>query len=184
MYEKRLVEHANDYIRKMAKGINPLTGEFVLDDDLINNVKISRCLFYVAEVLDDYCNLLEGKNKVKGKRTKFYARAEELACFEYSNEPIYVSVIADKINECVRKDKMRKLSATSISNWLVSRGLLVVTTSDNGKMSKRPTSLGEEIGIETIVKDGKNGSYTVNIYNVKAQKFIVDNIEDISIYIQ
>ena len=34
-------------------GINPLNGEKVKDDDLINNIRISRCLFYVNDVLND-----------------------------------------------------------------------------------------------------------------------------------
>ena len=40
-----LLKHAKEYIENMANGINPLTGESVKDDDLINNVRISRCLF-------------------------------------------------------------------------------------------------------------------------------------------
>lgn len=43
-----LLEHAKNYIDKMANGINPLTNENVSESDLINNVKISRCLFYVS----------------------------------------------------------------------------------------------------------------------------------------
>ena len=42
-----LLKHAKEYIEKMANGINPLTGEIVPDNDLINNIRISRCLFYV-----------------------------------------------------------------------------------------------------------------------------------------
>lgn len=32
-------------------GIDPLTGREVSDEDIINNVRISRCLFYVSDVL-------------------------------------------------------------------------------------------------------------------------------------
>ena len=56
MDERRLVKHHNDYIKQMSKGINPLTGENVPNDDLINNVKISRYLFFVLEILDKYNN--------------------------------------------------------------------------------------------------------------------------------
>lgn len=180
MDEKRLVEHANSYIKQMAKGINPLTGEYVSDSDLINNVKISRCLFYVSEMLDKYCSILENGNKVRRKRTRFYAKNDELFEFNYSNEPIYISIIADRINECVKRSDMRKLSATSISNWLASKGFLIAYTKENGKTSKKPTSLGEKLGIKTIVKDGKNGPYMINVYDINAQRFIIDNIEDIS----
>ena len=40
-----LLKHAKSYIEKMANGINPLTGEKIPNNELINNVRISRCLF-------------------------------------------------------------------------------------------------------------------------------------------
>ena len=43
---------AKVWIEKLANGINPLNDELVKEDDLINNVHISRCLFYVTELLD------------------------------------------------------------------------------------------------------------------------------------
>jgi len=64
-----LLKHAKEYIEKMANGINPLTGESVKDDDLINNVRISRCLFYVNDVLG---NVLSngGINNKKQKKSQ------------------------------------------------------------------------------------------------------------------
>lgn len=59
-----LLKHANNYIEKMANGINPLTDKKCNDNDMINNVRISRCLFYVSKVLDD---VIKNNNK---KRTR------------------------------------------------------------------------------------------------------------------
>lgn len=39
---------AQDWIEKLANGINPLTLEPVKEDDIVNNVHISRCLFFVS----------------------------------------------------------------------------------------------------------------------------------------
>lgn len=36
---KELLKHAQEYIEKMAQGINPITGEVVKDDDTLNNIK-------------------------------------------------------------------------------------------------------------------------------------------------
>ena len=46
-----LLIHAQNYIEKMANGINPLTGKKVPQNETINNIRISRCLFYVNDVL-------------------------------------------------------------------------------------------------------------------------------------
>ena len=57
-------------------------------------------------------------------------------------------------------------------------------TREDGKSSKKPTSLGNNLGITQVVKEGKNGPYSLNVYNREAQKFIIDNIEEISKSIQ
>ncbi len=53
----------------MAQGINTLTEEEVGADDLINNIKISRCLFYVSEVLEDVIHGGVTKSKRKAYRS-------------------------------------------------------------------------------------------------------------------
>ena len=51
MTDLEIMQHAKDYLDKLAKGIDPLTGREVPEGEIINNVRISRCLFYVADVL-------------------------------------------------------------------------------------------------------------------------------------
>ena len=53
MIDMEKIITAKVWIEKLANGINPLNDELVKDDDLINNVHISRCLFYVAELLGE-----------------------------------------------------------------------------------------------------------------------------------
>lgn len=184
MDEKRLVEHANDYIKQMARGVNPLTGEILDDNDLINDVRISRCLFYVSEILSKYYDSLKKSGNSVRRKKKFYASYNDLINFDYSIEPIYISVLTDKINAEFNSDTMRKLPTTAISNWLVANGYLVVYTKDDGKNSKKPTSLGEELGIKQVIKEGVKGPYVVNTYNINAQRYIINNIEEISKSIQ
>ena len=56
MTEIETMQHAKNYIDKLANGIDPLTDEIIKDDSVINNVRISRCLFYVSNVLQDVIN--------------------------------------------------------------------------------------------------------------------------------
>ena len=51
MTEVEKIAYAKTYIEKLANGINPLTDQPVPDSDSINNVRISRCLFYVSDLL-------------------------------------------------------------------------------------------------------------------------------------
>ena len=42
MDERDKILMAQDWVRKLANGINPLTGNAVKEDDVVNNVHISR----------------------------------------------------------------------------------------------------------------------------------------------
>ena len=66
MTELEKIEHAKGYIDQLANGINPITGEPVPESELINNVHISRCLFYVSEVLRCVIEGGGAQNKNKG----------------------------------------------------------------------------------------------------------------------
>ncbi len=47
------IKHAKKYIHKLANGINPITDELIKDNEIINNIRISRCLFYVSDILEE-----------------------------------------------------------------------------------------------------------------------------------
>ena len=53
MTEKEKMQYAKNYIDQLANGINPLNGEAAQDNDIVNNIHISRCLFYVSSVLQN-----------------------------------------------------------------------------------------------------------------------------------
>ena len=46
------MKHAKEYIDKLANGIDPFTGKPIPDDDIVNNVKLSRCFFYISGILE------------------------------------------------------------------------------------------------------------------------------------
>lgn len=51
MTEIEINARAQMYLEKLANGINPLTDEEVAENDVVNNVRISRCLFYSSGIL-------------------------------------------------------------------------------------------------------------------------------------
>lgn len=46
--DKNKLKVAIDWINKLANGMNPLDGSTLSDSDIVNNIHISRCLFYVS----------------------------------------------------------------------------------------------------------------------------------------
>ena len=51
MTELEKVAYAKTFIDKLANGINPIDDQPVAENDVINNVRLSRCFFYVSDVL-------------------------------------------------------------------------------------------------------------------------------------
>lgn len=176
MTELEKIEYAKSFIDKLANGINPIDNTPVKEDDVVNNIRLSRCFFFVSDVLRQ---VIENGGVTKKKKPwmNFSLSAEQIAAFPYSASPIPVSEIARRFNELSGNEEMKKLSHRDLTNWLLSIGMLAQCNTANGKTSKLPTETGNSIGITTETRVGKNGEYVVTVYNREAQAFIVDNIE-------
>ena len=178
MTELEKIEYAKSYIDKLANGINPLTGQPVADADIVNNVRISRCLFYVSDILRQTIES-RGISSVKKKQKKltFYIDHDQRAKFEYSDKPIPVSEITRRINALIDEDNMLKLKHTSITSWLMDIGLLIELVQTDERIFKQPTQQGNVLGITIEIRHGMTKDYSVTVYNRAAQQFVLDNLD-------
>lgn len=181
MTELEKIEYAKTYIEKLANGVKPLTGQAAPDSDLINNVRISRCLFYVSDILRQVVeNGGISKHRGKAKKLPFQLSYEERTKFCFSETPISISEIARRINELIDPKQMKKMSYKHISVWLIEMDALTVVIGEDGKPARRPTPTGMELGISTEQRQGQSREYTVVLYNRSAQQFIIDNLDAIA----
>ncbi len=74
--ELNKLESAKEFLGKLANGINPINDEFIPNDDTVNDVRISRCLFYVTDVLNQ---LIEADGNIQNKKNK----KKTIVCFGY-----------------------------------------------------------------------------------------------------
>ena len=51
MTELEKIAYAKSFIDKLANGINPLDDMPIPEGDIANNVRLSRCFFYVSDIL-------------------------------------------------------------------------------------------------------------------------------------
>ena len=181
MTELEILQHAKDYLDKLAKGIDPLTGREVPEGEIINNVRISRCLFYVSDVLRQVIE--NGGIQVKAvkdsEKAPFALSFEDRSRYAFGDWPLSASQIAQRLNELVDLETMQKLKTTSITKFLLQSGLLFDEEDSGGKKNKRPTEAGRELGISTQLRTGQNGDYTAVVYSREAQQFILDNLDAI-----
>lgn len=178
MTEKEIIKHAKDYIDSLANGTNPLTGESVNESDIVNNVRISRCFFYVSGILE---KVLNGERNIlpRVKKSRFSISAEKLEDFEYSSEPIFVSDIVKRITALSQSENMKKFPTSKITKWLLKNGFLEERENKLGKIKKYVTYAGEKIGLYQEEREGQYGRYFVTFYTTSAQHFIIDNLEAI-----
>ena len=177
MTELEKIAYAKSFIDKLANGINPLDDMPIPDDDIANNVRLSRCFFYVSDILRQ---VYENGGVTKPKRTPkipFAVSLEQLEKFEYSVESIPVSEIAKRIYAMADNENMEKVSYRQINQWLLNIGMLYLHDFGGKKPVKRPTEEGNQIGITVETRMGRYGEYQVVLYNEGAQRFILDNLE-------
>lgn len=173
---------AKSYLDKLANGINPITNELASENDTINNIHISWCLFYVSDVLR---NLIENNNnpqKKKNNKIPFSVTPQQLADYVFDDNPITVTEITKKLNNLIDTEEMKGIKTTSITNWLIKINMLEYFADENGKNHKIPTENGIQLGITTQERLGMYGSYKVVLYDSNVQQFILVNIDTIAYY--
>lgn len=172
--------HAKGYLDKLANGVNPLTDEMLPETDVVNQVRISRCLFYVSDVLRQVIERGGLKKAPKAAMTPFALTAEQLARFQPSEQPTFISALAERLNALIEDEHMKRLHYRSIALFLEREGFLIQGTSGQGKMQRIPTDQGKALGITTEERTSQRGTYTAVLYDLNAQRYILAHMEEIA----
>ena len=185
MTEQEITQRAKDYIDKLANGINPLTGEAVDENDIVNNVRIARCLFYVSGILEQVIEKGLGKKRERGAKSNkqpFSLTDEQLKNLEYSDTPISVTAFVQRVNRLIESPDIRRLSYKDVQHWLVSEGMLEPADGRYGSAKLCPTEYGSQLGMEIEKRTGPYHTYYCVFYDRRAQEFIAAHLSDISKY--
>ena len=173
--ELEKLERAKLYIEQLANGIDPISGRELPDDSALNQVRLSRCFFYVADVL--------GQAIVKEKRAAKipllpFALPAELRSKIPVEPSVMIKRFTDSINALVDLTAMQNLKSTALTGWLVEQGYLREDLF-NGKRRKVPTDKGRAAGITEEPRQGQFGSYTATLYDENAQKLMIAHLDEI-----
>lgn len=182
MTELEMLQRAKMYIDKLANGIDPITDREVPPDDIIHQVRLARCFFYVSNVLRRTIENggISQKAEKREKKVPFAVSPEKLSTYEFSENPISASEIARRLTALTENEQMKHMKYSSITNWLAKIGMLSTVELPDGKRTKRPTEVGMETGITVEDRIGSQGKpYQVVVYNREAQHFLIDNLSAI-----
>ena len=154
---------------------SPVAGS---EDDVVNNVHISRCLFYVADLIGKHT---ERRPRSNSSRTiPFSATAVQKEKYNYV-DAISISAFAREIEKLI-PENMQTLGYAMMTNWLVQKGLLTESEPDTkGRTYKIALLKGKEFGIYSEDRESEGrGHYHITLYNRDAQKYLIDHLEEIS----
>ena len=177
MTELETMERARMYMEKLANGINPIDGSAIPDEDVVNNVRLSRCFFYVADVLRQVIDNGGITPQKSVKKERFSLSVEKRRDFAFSDQAITISEFVKRINDLTMSENMTKLTTAVVIDWLVSIDVLQVETTAEGHSVKKPTAYGAALGIGVDTRTGMNGPYSVVVYDRAAQEFLLDNLD-------
>jgi len=179
MTEIDTLRRAKMYLDKLANGIDPITDSEMPHDTLLNNVRLSRCFFYVSDILRQ---VIDNGGEV-GRRGRqnlppFTINRDEIASIPVSDNPVYISHFTNTINTAVNHADQKKLSYRTITNWLVEKGYLRSEESD-GKTIRKATEYGLTQGITEELRENPYGSFIATLYHKQMQQLIIDNLVNI-----
>lgn len=174
-----MLKRAKTYLEQLAHGFDPISGESLPNDTVLNNVRISRCFFFVTEILQQ---VIDNGGKVVSTARKsnlpFKITEEQKSKIVISDEPIQISEFTNRINEQVDETTQGKLKVTVFGTWLVEKGFMKIEIRNN-KKHKLPTDAGAKLGIVAEWRDYEDRSYYKATYSRQAQQFLLDHLDEI-----
>lgn len=181
MTDLEKIQYTKTFIDKLANGINPLDDSPIPDGDLFNNIRISRCMFYVSSILGKVIE--EGSNYLNKNKSNvvvdFTIDEKNFEKYHYSESPIPISTITKKINEEILWDTPNKIDYKTIQNWLIINNYLQIVVDIAGHNKTVETKNGLLIGIFSEIRESNGRTYKVILYNKDAQAFIIKSLNEI-----
>lgn len=170
---------AKSHLEHLANGRDPASGVCLPGDTLLNSVELSRCFWFAAGVLDKVIeNGGEVKRASKHKLPPFTISADEKAGVELTDEPVQITRFCQRINSQVDTEKQSKLKVIAFGKWLLEKEILTIDVY-KGKEYRRPTELGESIGLSSSLRTYGDREYYATTYSKEAQQFLIDNLDEV-----
>lgn len=169
-----------EYIDKLIEGTNPVNGKPVSPKEVIYEYKVARQLEFLSEYLqveikkseDGY--LQNPKSKSDDTLEEYDISTKESQKFEFSEEPITMAEICNRLNMLRSSSHMRKLKGISAIEVLTKYGYI-----QRERRKVIPTEEGMSTGI-MIKEFTSNGNImTKVVYGIEAQRFIVDHLKEV-----
>lgn len=185
MTEIDKIKYTKAFIDKLAEGINPIDNSVIPENDLFNNVRITRCMHYISFLLDKAIKnggvdkiIVNDTKKISYQPVKL--TKEDIKSFVFSEASVPVSYITRQLNPIAKSKGMIRIHQRNIRDLMLKLGYLEYQEEANGITTIRPSKEGIEFGLGLATKSTSKGDIIVITYNSNAQRFILENIDKVT----
>ena len=181
--DKDAVFELQQSIERLAQGANPFTGEIAKSDEILNDVRVSRCLFAVNDILRDIVNgdltaaatTTVKMSANKTRKHKFQYDETLAAQVEIQSYPISLSQIIR--NVLVVFGSENKLKYADLAQVLLQKGLFVENSEKSPKLIASESAA--QYGITLRRVHGKGGDRWQTVFDQNGQKFVIDLLREL-----
>jgi hypothetical protein len=171
------MDKAKSVMVKMAEGINPITGEQIRDESFLNDPRIIRCFYFIAEVLD---NVMSGVYSKSNRLAQFVITPEQKSMVVLPDGLIGVTEFSKQVNMCIDQTRSKKLTAVEINKRLREMGILGEEVNPaTGKTRTVTNSKSKDYGFETVTKSFNGNEYDMVVMNDTGKRYLLEHLEEI-----
>jgi hypothetical protein len=193
MTDLESLEKAKTCLYKLANGVDPFTDQPIPNDALLNDVRISRCFFYVSDVLqtvyEEKCaaspaGVPATPAGFANEPSDALPNGSNDLLFEISERSLSATALASRLNQLIDRSVIHRFTYGSLTTWLLSLGLLQECDPSDGRPARRPTEDGEDLGIHLEKRTHPKGDYILVTYSASAQQFFLDHFNELLVFQQ
>ena len=176
-YDLEKIKNTGEVLRKIAGGINPVNGEIIENNAVLNDTMVIRSLYFAADVLD---NVADGVYSRRYNKTlKFVITPEQKSKVRFTEGKIGVNEFSRCINSCIDLTKSKKLTGVELNKRLKKLGILSEKNLEDGKTRTITNENSGKYGFESVRKSYNGVEYDMVVINDEGKKYLLDNIEKI-----
>ena len=170
-------ENAKTVLERIAKGIDPLTGELISEDSFLQDPRIIRCFYFVTEIMD---NVVNGTYSRGGNRpSDFIITPEQKSNVILTDGKLGVNEFSKCINACIDASVSKKITGVELNRKLKKLGILSQEGTEDGKTRTITNEKSREFGFEMEKRNFNGVEYEKVLINDTGKKYLLDNLEAI-----
>lgn len=163
------------WLQQLAQGVDPTTGTFIQEHDVLYRKRLQKCFGFVAQMLEQAL-----KNECFSAKKPFSLPKEVWSQIQIPEDGMLASLVIN-LNALIEDPTaVHKLNLHQLTTWLLQQGMMFETLSEKGRQIRRFTPKGEEMGFYMGTETNENGQEVSRLCaNEAAQRYLLDHLGEI-----